>query len=216
MTEKINLEPGNWFELRTRNPSKTIEYDIDSFKCEILNQIETRNDKLNFINISFGSKYNSNNIESIDFCLDKDKFKNMIKILQTEKRSPILAFHGTDLKAVEAIIRDGYKIGGLDSGVNKLHGSMYGAGVYTSPFYDKAMYYTKKTDDYVYVLVNMVLVGTVKLIPPANGKNYTDFSNPINGFYADNSNTRVVFGLEQIICADTKRVFPIAIMKIKV
>ena len=211
--------PGNWFELKNINPDKIYPYSMDSFKEEILNQVNSRSEKLELINSSFGSKRNNNIVESITFHLDDKKFSSMINMLADEKRHPIITFHGTSLEAVNSILATGYIIPG--SGKNKMdviiktHGSMYGTGIYSSPFFDKAMQYTTATTaKYVYILINVVFLGTMKLIPP-NTK-LTDFKLPINGKYSDNSNTRIVYGLEQLISADSEKIIPIAVMKIKI
>lgn len=214
----IYLMPGNWFELKNINLGKIYPFDIDSFKEEILNQVNYRSEKLNFINQSFGSKYNNNIIESITFHLDIDKFTKMVNILKSEKRHPIITFHGSSLKSINSILTNGYIIPGIDNPsdvvVKVAHGSAYGIGVYSSPFFDKAMYYTKPESKYVYILINIVFLGTMKLIPQRGG--FTDFKAPINGVYSDNSNTRIVYGLEQLVSADSNKIFPIAVMKVKI
>ena len=212
---KINLMPGNWFELKNIDISKCESYNLSQFKSEILNQISNRAEKLDII----VSNYTSKKIESEDitFHIDKDKFKNLIQYQNKDTRHPIITFHGTSLQAVESILKNGYIISNLNSTnivVKAATGSLYGTGVYSSPFFDKAMYYTKPANDkYVYILVNMLFLGTMKMIPPA--RQYTNFTVPINNTYADGSNTRVVYGLDQIISADTNRVIPIAVIKIK-
>ena len=226
--EFMYLMPGNWFEIKNIDQDKLYPYDIESLQTEIINQINSRNEKLDFINISFGARYGNNTIDEIIFHLDNQKFSAMAKILETEKRHPIITFHGTNLDAVNSILANGYIIPQAltekqqngqknDIMVRRANGAMYGIGVYTSPFYDKAIYYSRAVESkYVYVLVNMVFLGIVKLIPPLGNKNFTDFSAPKNGIYADGSNTRIVYGLEQIVSANSDMVFPIAILKIKI
>ena len=54
MTNKfIYLVPGNWFELKNINAEKTYPYDLDALKNEIINQVNTRAEKLSFVDISF-------------------------------------------------------------------------------------------------------------------------------------------------------------------
>lgn len=213
----INLTPGNWFELKNIIQDKTHPYDIDAFKKEILDQVNNRSEKLSIINISFGSRYAKTTIEEITFHLAKDKFNRMIKMMQNEKRHPIITFHGTNLDAVKSILANGYIIpqqNKTNNLITKTHGAVYGIGVYSSPFFDKAMYYTTPNSKHVYILINMVFPGTMKMIP--QNKSFTNFDPPENGIYADGSNTRVVYGLEQFISADAERVIPIAVMKISV
>jgi hypothetical protein len=218
--------PGNWFELKNINIDKIYPYDRESFKEEILNQVSDRSEKLRFINLSFGSAYHNNIIEDIEFYLDEKKFSRMIEILKTETRHPIITFHGTSLDAVNSILANGYIIPGStfceqkgkskknNTIVKKAHGSAYGIGIYSSPFFDKAMYYTKPDNaKYVYILINIVFLGTMKLIPIST--NFTDLKAPVNGIYSDGSNTRIVYGLEQLVIAESKRIFPIAVIKIK-
>jgi hypothetical protein len=217
--EFIYLVPGNWFELKNINKEKVCPYDIDMLKNEIINQITSRSDKLSFINLTFGSSHTKTE-ENIEFYLSDEKFQSMIKILESESRHPIITFHGTTYQAVQSILENGYVVPGLndtktDVIVKRTHGAAYGIGVYTSPFFDKAMQYTTTHNDKcVYILINMLFPGKIKLIPP--GGIGTDFKKPINGTYADGSNTRIVYGLEQIITADAGKVIPIAVMKISI
>lgn len=213
----IYLNPGNWFELKNIIMDKVYPFDIESFKEEILNQVNNRSEKLSFIQLTFHKKYPSASVEEIKFYLDMDKFENIADMIKSETRHPIITFHGTSsLDAVNSILATGYIIPGTKSGVKKLHGSVYGTGIYSSPFFDKAIYYTtpdKGKVKYVYVLINIVMLGKMKLIPP-NGT--VDHSAPINGSYAGGFHTHAVYGLDQLISADPKRVIPIAVMKINI
>ena len=214
----IYLVPGNWFELKNINKDKVCPFDIDMLKEEILNQVNDRSEKLSFVNIEFGSAYGKNTIEDIEFHLDKNKFNQMAKLLITEKRHPIITFHGTSLDSVKSILANGYIIPGVDKSnviVTKTHGSAYGIGIYTSPFFGKAMHYTNPDNaKYVYILINMVLPGILKLIPQI--MNMVDMKAPVNGCYFDGANTRIVYGLEQLVSADSSRVIPVAVMKINI
>ncbi|XWV25591.1 hypothetical protein QJ856_gp0163 [Tupanvirus deep ocean] len=218
--EFVYLMPGSWFELKNINHDKTYPYDIDAFKNEILNQVNSSAEKLSFIDLTFGARYRKNTVEDIIFHLDQTKFDTIAKMIQGEKRHPIITFHGTSLTSVNSILATGYIVPGngkkkTGTIVTKKHGSAYGIGVYSSPFFDKAMYYTTAVDaKYVYVLVNMVFLGVMKMIPP--GGSHTDFKPPVNGVYADGSNTRIVYGLEQLVSADSERIIPLAVMKIKI
>ena len=94
------------------------------------------------------------------------------------------------------------------------HGAAYGPGIYTSPFFDKAMSYTAATnEEYVYMIVNFLLFGKLKLIAPTG---MISKHKPVNGMYEDSSHTKIVFGMEQLISADPARVFPIAVIKIRI
>lgn len=219
-TDIICLMPGNWYELRKFNLEKTIPYDINSLKEEILSQVNDRYNKLNFIEISFFSKYAQKNIESIDFYINKEKMKCMNQFLQNEKRHPIVTFHGTtNINTVESIIKHGYIIPGMANGLNviKAHGSAYGTGVYSSPHFEKSMGYTiPDQTKYVYIIINLLFLGVMKLIPFDSSLTSDLHTKPINGHYSDNTNTRIVYGMDQIISADPSRVVPIAVMKIKI
>lgn len=212
--------PGNWFELRTFNKTKSIPYDLDNLKNEILSQINDRYEKLNFIDLKFYSKYPKQNIESIDFFINEQKMCQMSEFMTTETRHPIITFHGTNsFDTVKSIVDKGYIIPGMNPGaltVKKAHGSLYGTGVYSSPHFEKSIYYTTPNANYIYIVVNMLFMGVSKLIPFNSTMTPDIGSKPINGIYTDNSNTRMVFGLEQIISADPNRVVPVAIMKIKI
>ena len=214
----LNLVPGNWFELKNINKEKIDSYDIDSFKKEILSQVNDRSEKLDFVDRTFLAKYPKAHIDEITFHLDNSKFKRLAKILESEKRHPIITFHGTtNLTIIKSILEHGYIIPGQQNEiiVKKKHGSAYGSGIYSSPFLDKSLFYTMPDNvKCVYVLINLQFLGTMKLIPP-NGE-YVDFKPPMQGVYPDGSNTRIVYGLEQVISADPQRVVPIAVIKINV
>jgi len=218
--EFMYLMPGNWFELKNINHDKTHPYDQDTFIKEIFDQVTNRSDKLNFIELTFGKKYSKSVVQDIQFHLDEKKFKMMSQILQTEKRHPIITFHGTsNLNAVNSILDNGYIIPGDKNknnvAIKKTHGSAYGIGIYSSPFFDKAMYYTTPDNTtYAYVLINIVYLGTMKLIPP--GGKFNNHNAPIKGIYDDGCNTRIVYGLEQLVSADADRVIPVAVMAINI
>jgi len=219
-SEFIYLMPGNWFELKNINSEKTCPYDIDNLKQEILNQVSTRSDKLGFINISFGTKYAKTNIDNITFHLDKKKFHQIADSLSSETRHPIITFHGTNsLDTVNSILKHGYIIPDSNDTnvvIHKTHGSAYGIGIYSSVFFDKSLSYT--TPDHtknVYILINIVFLGVMKMIPP-NGKLGVDNKKPVNGKYSDGSNTHVVFGLDQLVSADPMKIIPIGVMKINI
>ena len=217
-TEYIYLMPGNWFELKNIIADKTNPYDIDMFKTEILDQVNNRAEKLDFINVSFGIMYKDARLEDITFHLDKEKFNRIAQILSSEKRHPIITFHGTKPDAVKSIFQQGYIIPSNNSkgmAVRVAHGAAYGVGIYSSPFFDKANYYAKPdSNGYIYILINMLFPGRAKLIPPCGPFTYK--GNPTNGSYSDGTNTRIVYGLDQIVSADQSRIIPIAVMKINI
>lgn len=212
----LYLVPGNWFEIRNINKSKVFPYDVATLQQEIIDQVNSNEDKLRFINLQFGSHYTNKKIVDIQFYIDDNKFMKLLDLLENEKRHPIVTFHGTSLDAANSILKDGYIIPGLsnDKSVKVKNGSVYGIGVYSSPFFDKAMYYTRVNNGHVYMLINMVFVGKSTMIAPS--KHNIIFKKPINGVYDDGFHTRIVFGLDQIICADSNRVVPIALLKIAV
>ena len=209
------LNSGNWFELKSFNKEKSQPYDLFSLQKEIFEQINSREKNLEFINITFGKRYTRTELTDIEFHLTENQLKNFSNKMQSEKMHPIITFHGTsDPKTVESIFKSGYLIPGTGS-VKKAHGSAYGNGIYSSPHFDKAIYYTKPDEiKTVYVLVNLVFLGRMKLIPP--GGLGIDHVEPINGAYSDGTNTRIVYGLEQLVCADSSRIVPVGVMKIKV
>jgi len=111
-------------------------------------------------------------------------------------------------------LENGYIVPGIGNSIKTTHGAAYGIGVYSSPFFGKSVYYTIPDKmKYIYILINMVFPGKMKMIAPNNrGGNHK----PINGSYENDFNTKIVFGLEQLVCADPERVVPLAIMKIKI
>ena len=48
--EFMYLMPGNWFELKNIINDKTYPFDETMFRTEILNQVNSRTEKLSFIN----------------------------------------------------------------------------------------------------------------------------------------------------------------------
>ena len=210
--EYIYLNPGNWFELKNISKDTTFPFDIETFKNEILNQVNDRSEKLSFIDLSFGKKYHKTTITNIEFYLDQEKFTNMANMISNESRHPIITFHGTSKAAVESILASGYIIPGQNSNVKNKHGTAFGIGIYSSPFFDKAVYYTiPDNDKNIYVLINIVMLGKMKL-----GNSFKSNDRPKNGTYSDGSNTNVVYGLDQLISADPTRIIPVAIMEIKI
>ena len=194
--EFMYLIPGNWFELKNLIAAKTYPYDIGTFKTEILSQVNSRAEKLSFINNSIGVRYTNAKIIDITFYLDNNKFNSMANILSLEKRHPVITFHGTSsFDTVKSILEHGYIIPGITNiktgiMVHKAHGSIYGIGVYSSPFFDKAnCYTTPDKDGYVYILINIVFLGIARLV--SNGMQDIDHKAPINGKYSDGINTRL-------------------------
>lgn len=204
--------PDNWFELRSINREKLIPYDQSAFEAQILTHVTNRMDKLGHLNVSFGSRYKSSEILGIDFHLDSEKFTKIASILETQTRHPIITFHGTtSLKNIESILEKGYQLPGKE-GLKATHGAAYGLGVYSSPHFDKAMYYTTPDPSgMVYVLINLTFLGKFNLIAP---QDYAA-ANPRNGTYHGGIHTRIVSGLEQLVSANPDFVVPVAVMTIK-
>ena len=206
--------PGNWFSIRNMNKKKLFPYDLDSFKEEIISQVTERSEKLADIETCYNSKNKLITKEKITFYIDENKFRKIQKLASKEKRHPIITFHGTSNKATDAIINSKYIIPQMEKGkVHVSHGAMYGIGVYSSPFFDKAKCYTGKQTSSTRLIINILFLGTMKMIPQFGG--IVDKMPPIEGLYVDNSNTHVVYGLDQIISADPERVIPVAIIETK-
>lgn len=217
----MNLVPGNWFELKNINKLKTKKYTLEELKSEILTQIYDRSEKLAVINRSLLVKYPKSTIDDITFYLDDTKFNEMIKKLEAETRHPIITFHGTTkLDNVQSINKNGYIIPGkhkqnTNITVKIKHGSAYGSGIYSSPFFDKCLTYTTPDESkYVYVLFNLTFLGRMTMISP--DLRIHPKINSSGGVYEDGTNTRILFGLEQIISADPDRIIPIGVIKIKI
>lgn len=211
--EFIYLIPGNWFELKNIIANKTTPYDLQMFKDEILLQVNNRAEKLSFIDLKHGTPYPNAIVEHISVHFDNKKFKQIAKILEKEQRHPMITFHGTKPESVDSIIAHGYQIPGKNKLAKLANGSAYGIGIYSSPFFEKANYYARPDDKgYIYILINLLFPGKAKLISP--GEHDIDRNHPINGCYDNGFNTRIVYGLDQIVTADPNRIIPIAVMKI--
>lgn len=206
--EFIYLESGNWFELKSINKKRTQPYDLKLLEDEIMNQYVNKSDNLKMIDISFGKIYKNSEIEDIKLELNEKKFNKISEILKLETRHPIITFHGTNsLDTVNTILKTGYLIPGTNNKLKMAHGAIYGAGVYSSPHFDKALSYTKPDNlKYVYMLINMVFLGKVQLIPPGQSVKNIDIS----------VETRVVFGLEQLVSTNSNKIIPVGYIKIKI
>uniref|UniRef100_A0A6C0C805 PARP catalytic domain-containing protein n=1 Tax=viral metagenome TaxID=1070528 RepID=A0A6C0C805_9ZZZZ len=203
----IYLVPGNWFELKNINAAKSVPYDIESLTAEILNQVHNRAENLKIIDITYGKVYKNIKDEDICFHLNENKFQKIAEMLTTEKRHPIITFHGTDcLKTVEAIMNEGYIIPGTKKNVRVKNGAVYGKGIYSSPHFDKALAYTRVDDKgCMYVLINFMLLGIAKMISPQAREE--------DNKSVDN---RIVFGLDQIITKDANKIIPVGYIKMKI
>lgn len=207
--EFIYLKKGNWFELSIFNPNKNSHqydlFDIQTLQEEVLNHILTSSEKLSIINVSYGKKYQKSEIIDITMSLRPDRFDIIKEFLQTEKRHPIVTFHGTTkFDVVQKIMEEGYIIAGKSSKVKVIHGSAYGTGVYSTPHIDKALQYTHIDNDHVYVLINFVLLGNVIMIGDTGN---TDDK------LAD---TKIVYGLDQIISKKRERIIPMGYLTLRV
>lgn len=207
-TEFICLEPGNWFELKSINKKRTTPYDLNKLQEEVMNQFLNKSDNLKIIDISFGQIYKNITIADIKIELDNKKFNKISGILESETRHPIITFHGTNsIDTVKSILETGYLIPGVNNKLKIAHGAIYGNGVYSSPHFDKALSYTKPDNSaYVYMLINMVFLGKVQLIPPGQSIKSIDKS----------VETRVVFGLEQLVSTNSNKIIPVGYIKIKI
>jgi len=203
----IYLQPGNWFELKSINDKKTQPYDVDALEAEIMNQYLSKSENLSQIDISFGQVYKNSTVEDISININDEKFSKILDILKSETRHPIITFHGTSsLDIVNSILETGYLIPGDNNKLRVAHGTVYGRGIYSSPHFDKALAYTKPDNSaYVYILINMTFLGKVQLIPPGQSIKNIDKS----------VETKVVFGLEQLVSTNTNKIIPVGVIKIK-
>lgn len=209
MTSKYTyLVPGNWFELKNINKEKVQPYNRKSLKEEILNQVFNRSENLKIIDITFGQPYKNIKDEDITMYLDREKFNKINKVLQSEMRHPIITFHGTNsLITVESILAEGYIVPGTNKKVKVRNGSMYGNGVYSSPHFDKALAYTRPDESKcVYILINILFLGKAKMISP----------NVFNKIEDKTIDTKIVFGLDQIISIDENKIIPVGVIKMKI
>ncbi len=205
--EFIYLVQGNWFELKNINQKKVQPYDIYMLQNEIMSQVLNRSENLSLINISFGTVYKNSHIEDISVHLDDEKFQHISQVLETETRHPIITFHGTsNINIVNSILETGYLVPGSENKIKVAHGTMYGPGIYSSPHFDKALTYTKPDDSaHVYILINMVFLGRVRLIPAGVGN---DLDKSVE--------TKIVHGLEQLVSTNPAKIIPVGLIKIKV
>lgn len=193
----IKLSKTNWFVLQTK--SNAVDMTLEEMQEIITEQLRSCDTLLNDIRSGHS---NRRKIKNITFDVDDSKFSSMIELNEAEDRHPIITFHGTSKAATKSILQGGYKAAGINGG-KVAHGQMYGPGVYSSHFLSKANSYAGGTNT---LIINVVFLGKIKLIPSFGSVSSTL---PKNGVYNDGSNTRVVFGLDQIICADPARVIPI-------
>lgn len=200
--------PGNWFELKNKDNDKLVPLGLEEFKRQVTEQINGRSLFLDNINSHWNHK--ARKVNDISFILDEERFQRLIDLNENETRHPIITFHGTNANATAAILRDGYRAPGVNGG-RQAHGSMYGPGVYSSHFVDKACCYVLGNRGGIELIVNLLFLGTVKMIPVSM---HGGRGAPKNGIYPDNSNTHVVFGLDQVISADPERVVPIATLRL--
>lgn len=191
---------GNWFELRNKVSSQLVEMSREEFIDYVTEQVSSCKHLLQDIK----SYYRNMSVKSIDYRLTDQVWEKLIALNENEVRHPIITFHGTSAEAREAILNEGYKAPGINGG-KRSHGAMYGPGVYTSHFLHKASTYGEKT-----LLVNIVFLGKAKLIAPYSGA----VKAPVNGVYPDGVNTRIVFGLDQVVSGDPERVVPIGLVTI--
>jgi hypothetical protein len=208
----ISLVPGNWFELKPYLINASQPYTLDMLRGEIYTQVASHEKKLDFIAVKYPKKYAKPVMEDIIITMDEVKFKQAIELIPNEKYHPMITFHGTtSVDIMDNINKVGYVLPGeIDPTSGKRiaasHGAAYGSGVYTSPHFDKALYYTHPTATHAYMLVNLVFPGLVKMIDPKTLLTGSD-----GGKF-----TRIVYGLDQIISFESKRVIPVGVAHIKI
>lgn len=191
---------GNWFELRTKKEHLLETMGKQAFQEYIADQVTKCEHLLNDIN----SMHRQLAVSKIEINISDELFQRMIQVNDTEKMQPIITFHGTNSNAMAKILQEGYKAPGINGGT-RAHGDMYGPGVYSSHFLSKAAAYGTKT-----LLINIIFLGKVKLI------NSRLDGSPVNGVYPDGTNTRIVFGLDQVISGDPNRVFPVGLVSVTI
>jgi hypothetical protein len=201
-----------WFGMNQLKPSdkdNKFPYDIDSFQNEVIKQISVRDKTLDQIKVKFSERYPEKLFDhEITFHLTEHKFQHIASLIPDEKLHPILAFHGSSPSCINNIIDNGYDMPG--TGHVKRHGN-FGCGIYTSPFFDKANNYSiQDTGKNIYLIVNLVLPGKHRMISDIS----THYPDPVNGVHGDGSNTHIIYGISEIISADSNRVVPIATIKI--
>lgn len=197
---RMKVMKGSWFELRTKKEHLLETMDKQAFQEYVTDQVSRCKHLLDDIN----SPHRQLTVSKIDINISDDMFQRMIQVNELEKMQPIITFHGTTATAMEKILQEGYKAPGVNGGT-RAHGDIYGPGVYSSHFLSKAAAYGTNT-----LLINIIFLGKVKLLNTRlNGS-------PVNGTYPDGTNTRVVFGLDQVISGDPNRVFPIGLVSVTI
>ena len=208
----------NWSTMdhMTSGDERLFPYDSVSLQEEITRQLQDRhmNTGMFAYSKSLGSiKFD----EKIDFRITEEKMDRMQMFLADEKIHPIITFHGTNIEKAESIFENGYLIPGCAKNKVKVrvaNGQVYGPGVYTTLFHGMAARYARPDGtSYSYVLVNLIFPGKFKLIP--DKPTGTREPVPTDGVFKDGTNTKIIFGLSQFICADPDRVVPLALMAIK-
>ena len=213
----VYLRPdSNWFIVENLHKNDDLfPYDCDTLKNEITNQLSNRYEYMDVFKTKFCFNVNSSEVkEQLDFYIDDNKLALMATFMDDEKIHPMITFHGTSKETIELILNNGYIIPGTNKNVKIVHGAVYGPGIYSSPFYDKARYYAAKDkESFMYIIVNLLFPGKIKLIsdiPDSKEKI------PFNGVFKDNIHTKIVYGLDQIICADPKRVISVAVITLSI
>lgn len=201
MTEFIYLIPGNWFELKNIIIEKTIPYDEDSFIIELSKQIKSSEENLSVINAHY--PIINTNTKNIEFYLSEEKFSTIASILQSEKAHPIITFHGTSLQSAQSIIKNGYNLPG-ENGVKSINGLAHGKGIYSTPFYQKAMSYAVSNNhsNIIALVVNILFLGKAKMMAQGSINN-------------DCIDTKILYGMDQFVTINPQRIIPLAIIRIE-
>jgi hypothetical protein len=209
----VNLMPGNWFTLRKMNLQKSEPYDLDRLQNEILNHIANREEKMEeFHGTQKELYFDKSKIKAVELKLDEKKFNRICEIMELETNHPILTFHGTIANAIDSILENGYILQG-DKNSGKLlkrvvDSGWYGRGVYSSPHIGAAMPYAHPDGNgNYYILINLLFLGVTKLIAPEHDRSDGEIAQ--EGFFKDNSNTRVVYGFTEMVTARPKCMIPV-------
>jgi hypothetical protein len=106
-----------------------------NFAAHQVQRLTTGGERLNVVQVDV---YNNTMLKQ-RFNLQKDNF---VTNLGAAAQTAVWVFHGTpDDARINAIMKDGFKVGGVDPGVPVLNGAVHGHGVYTASGPDTPMQY---------------------------------------------------------------------------
>lgn len=172
-------ETEDWFTLSLRGSSRNGKpFSYGEFLHTLEAQIHRKIDKQTG-GYCFNKQYY---LQDIKMSLDRNVFEdlsarfnvnNTLPVPDSNKFFPLFTFHGTqNVSKVQSILKYGYLIPGMNHPTFGWHltmqcGNIYGDGVYSSPNFDTASWYSfLDQHEAVQLIVNLVFVGKYKTVIP--------------------------------------------------